>query len=237
LFYFDPTIIDWEDYFMNIHISGIFKYALKWCAYDQTVYYLHSLCLNKNACVWDLMFCIGNYFLYIHMVYFHLVKKKQAYCHTLNFALHFSISMFEPKSTCHNMNSAYFLEPYWVCRIFFQNMWISPFGSEERIQRVMSVGHGFESHFHYFYFVFTNFTFLFFLLSLFSIFVQIINEKKRKKIIKSQIVEKEKNLKIKSKSKSKKKKNFRVMVNRNIKRKMIWTLRQINPKRNIFIRS
>jgi fatty acyl-CoA reductase len=29
LFYFDPTIIDWEDYFMNIHISGIFKYALK----------------------------------------------------------------------------------------------------------------------------------------------------------------------------------------------------------------
>ncbi|AES67032.2 putative oxidoreductase [Medicago truncatula] len=29
LFYFDPKIIDWEDYFMNIHIPGIFKYALK----------------------------------------------------------------------------------------------------------------------------------------------------------------------------------------------------------------
>ncbi|CAJ2660152.1 unnamed protein product [Trifolium pratense] len=29
LFYFDPQIIDWEDYFMNIHIPGIFKYALK----------------------------------------------------------------------------------------------------------------------------------------------------------------------------------------------------------------
>ncbi|CAJ2659301.1 unnamed protein product [Trifolium pratense] len=29
LFYFDPIIIDWEDYFMNIHIPGIFKYALK----------------------------------------------------------------------------------------------------------------------------------------------------------------------------------------------------------------
>ncbi|CAJ2660146.1 unnamed protein product [Trifolium pratense] len=29
LFYFDSQIIDWEDYFMNIHILGIFKYALK----------------------------------------------------------------------------------------------------------------------------------------------------------------------------------------------------------------
>ncbi|XP_045805623.1 fatty acyl-CoA reductase 3-like [Trifolium pratense] len=29
LFYFDSQIIDWEDYFMNIHIPGIFKYALK----------------------------------------------------------------------------------------------------------------------------------------------------------------------------------------------------------------
>ncbi|WJX72802.1 factor arrest protein 3 [Trifolium repens] len=29
LFYFDPIIIDWEDYFLNIHIPGIFKYALK----------------------------------------------------------------------------------------------------------------------------------------------------------------------------------------------------------------
>ncbi|KAK2424135.1 fatty acyl-CoA reductase [Trifolium repens] len=29
LFYFDPRIIDWEDYFMNIHIPGIFKHALK----------------------------------------------------------------------------------------------------------------------------------------------------------------------------------------------------------------
>ncbi|WJX68929.1 alcohol-forming fatty acyl-CoA reductase [Trifolium repens] len=28
LFYFDPIIINWEDYFMNIHIPGIFKYAL-----------------------------------------------------------------------------------------------------------------------------------------------------------------------------------------------------------------
>ncbi|XP_071724542.1 fatty acyl-CoA reductase 3-like [Rutidosis leptorrhynchoides] len=29
LFYFDPTIIDWEDYFVNIHIPGIVKYVLK----------------------------------------------------------------------------------------------------------------------------------------------------------------------------------------------------------------
>ncbi|RDX61886.1 Fatty acyl-CoA reductase 3, partial [Mucuna pruriens] len=29
LFYFDPRIIDWEDYFMNIHIPGLVKYAFK----------------------------------------------------------------------------------------------------------------------------------------------------------------------------------------------------------------
>ncbi|CAJ1956116.1 unnamed protein product [Sphenostylis stenocarpa] len=29
LFYFDPKIIDWEDYFMNIHFPGIIKYAFK----------------------------------------------------------------------------------------------------------------------------------------------------------------------------------------------------------------
>lgn len=29
LFYFDPKIINWEDYFMNIHIPGIVKYSFK----------------------------------------------------------------------------------------------------------------------------------------------------------------------------------------------------------------
>ncbi|XP_020204094.1 fatty acyl-CoA reductase 3-like isoform X1 [Cajanus cajan] len=29
IFYFDPKIIDWEDYFMNVHIPGIIKYAVK----------------------------------------------------------------------------------------------------------------------------------------------------------------------------------------------------------------
>ena len=29
LFYFDPKIIDWEDYFMNIHFPGIAKYVVK----------------------------------------------------------------------------------------------------------------------------------------------------------------------------------------------------------------
>ncbi|XP_054789965.1 fatty acyl-CoA reductase 3-like [Prosopis cineraria] len=29
VFYFDPKMIDWEDYFMNIHIPGIIKYVLK----------------------------------------------------------------------------------------------------------------------------------------------------------------------------------------------------------------
>ena len=29
LYYFDPKIIDWEDYFMNIHIPGIVKYVCK----------------------------------------------------------------------------------------------------------------------------------------------------------------------------------------------------------------
>lgn len=30
LFYFDPKMINWEDYFMNIHIPGIVKYSFKW---------------------------------------------------------------------------------------------------------------------------------------------------------------------------------------------------------------
>lgn len=29
LFYFNPKMIDWDDYFMNVHIPGIFKYAIK----------------------------------------------------------------------------------------------------------------------------------------------------------------------------------------------------------------
>ncbi|XP_027347465.1 fatty acyl-CoA reductase 3-like [Abrus precatorius] len=29
LFYFDPKMIDWEDYFMNIHIPGVVKYVVK----------------------------------------------------------------------------------------------------------------------------------------------------------------------------------------------------------------
>ncbi|XP_061342398.1 fatty acyl-CoA reductase 3-like [Gastrolobium bilobum] len=29
LFYFDPKMIDWEDYFMNVHIPGIVKYVFK----------------------------------------------------------------------------------------------------------------------------------------------------------------------------------------------------------------
>ena len=29
LFNFDPKCIDWEDYFINIHIPGVLKYVLK----------------------------------------------------------------------------------------------------------------------------------------------------------------------------------------------------------------
>ena len=29
LFYFDPKMIDWEDYIMNIHIPALVKYAFK----------------------------------------------------------------------------------------------------------------------------------------------------------------------------------------------------------------
>ncbi|KAG4979950.1 hypothetical protein JHK85_033908 [Glycine max] len=29
LFYFDPELIDWEDYFLNIHLPGVVKYILK----------------------------------------------------------------------------------------------------------------------------------------------------------------------------------------------------------------
>jgi len=29
MFYFDPKLIDWEDYFMNIHFPGIMKYVFK----------------------------------------------------------------------------------------------------------------------------------------------------------------------------------------------------------------
>lgn len=28
-FYFDPKIINWEDYFMNVHIPGVVKYVFK----------------------------------------------------------------------------------------------------------------------------------------------------------------------------------------------------------------
>lgn len=28
-FYFDPKIIKWEDYFINIHIPGVVKYVFK----------------------------------------------------------------------------------------------------------------------------------------------------------------------------------------------------------------
>lgn len=30
LFYFDPKVIDWDDYFLNIHLPGVVKYILKW---------------------------------------------------------------------------------------------------------------------------------------------------------------------------------------------------------------
>ncbi|KAL6967042.1 alcohol-forming fatty acyl-CoA reductase, partial [Sarracenia purpurea var. burkii] len=29
VFYFDPKFINWEDYFMNIHIPGLVKYMFK----------------------------------------------------------------------------------------------------------------------------------------------------------------------------------------------------------------
>lgn len=29
MFYFDPKVINWEDYFMNIHIPGVVKYVFK----------------------------------------------------------------------------------------------------------------------------------------------------------------------------------------------------------------
>ncbi|KAI4313495.1 hypothetical protein L6164_026472 [Bauhinia variegata] len=29
LFYFDPKMIDWEDYFMNVHFPGMVKYLIK----------------------------------------------------------------------------------------------------------------------------------------------------------------------------------------------------------------
>lgn len=29
VFYFDPKCIDWEDYFVNTHLTGLVKYVLK----------------------------------------------------------------------------------------------------------------------------------------------------------------------------------------------------------------
>lgn len=29
MFYFDPKIINWDDYFVNTHIAGVVKYAFK----------------------------------------------------------------------------------------------------------------------------------------------------------------------------------------------------------------
>jgi len=30
LFYFDPEVINWDDYFLNIHLPGVVKYIFKW---------------------------------------------------------------------------------------------------------------------------------------------------------------------------------------------------------------
>lgn len=29
MFYFDPSCINWDDYFMNIHLPGVVKYVFK----------------------------------------------------------------------------------------------------------------------------------------------------------------------------------------------------------------
>jgi len=46
LFYFDPKMIDWEDYFMNIHIPGIVKYSFKW-NYILKFQLVSRICLSK----------------------------------------------------------------------------------------------------------------------------------------------------------------------------------------------
>ena len=42
VFYFDPKIINWEDYFINTHIPGVVKYVFKWQPQE------HAICD-----VWD----------------------------------------------------------------------------------------------------------------------------------------------------------------------------------------
>jgi len=34
LFYFDPQHIEWDDYFLNIHLPGVVKYIFKWWDYN-----------------------------------------------------------------------------------------------------------------------------------------------------------------------------------------------------------
>lgn len=45
LFYFNPKMINWDDYFMNVHIPGLFKYAIKWSACELWLCILHCLLL------------------------------------------------------------------------------------------------------------------------------------------------------------------------------------------------
>jgi hypothetical protein len=72
LFYFDPIIIDWEDYFMNIHIPGIFKYALKWCCMKSRSFIFSNwqllLYMSYQLCLYFLVFKLNLCWLYYMLI-------------------------------------------------------------------------------------------------------------------------------------------------------------------------
>ena len=77
-FYFDPKMIDWEDYFINIHFPGIIKHALKW---PVITYYAEAILafiiwslnlLYSNWCwrvyMFDILYICSEYFVLCFLV-------------------------------------------------------------------------------------------------------------------------------------------------------------------------
>lgn len=68
LFYFDPKLIDWEDYFMNIHIPGIVKYVFKW--YILWIWIrAYKFRANLSWFFFELLFCLylNSNFFYLYL--------------------------------------------------------------------------------------------------------------------------------------------------------------------------
>jgi hypothetical protein len=51
LFYFDPKVINWDDYFLNIHLPGVVKYILKWYYIKWSQIYIYIYILHLIICL------------------------------------------------------------------------------------------------------------------------------------------------------------------------------------------